>query len=124
MIGRLIRLWVYLWAGPNSLLGLLAASLALPDGRAIWRDGVLEASGGRLRWVMGRRIQAITLGHVILARDQSQLKRWRRHERVHVRQYERLGPAFLPVYLLLGVWQALRGRRPYRDHPLEREAGL
>ncbi len=39
-----------------------------------------------------------------------------RHELRHVRQYERLGCAFLPVYLL---WYRRRG---YARHPLERDA--
>lgn len=39
-----------------------------------------------------------------------------RHELGHVRQYERLGCAFLPLYLL---WYRRRG---YARHPLERDA--
>jgi hypothetical protein len=47
----------------------------------------------------------------------------RAHERRHVRQYERLGPFFLPAYFLIGALIWLRGGRPYLDHPLERQAG-
>ena len=39
-----------------------------------------------------------------------------RHERRHVEQYERLGLAFIPLYL----WQLLRSG--YGAHPLERDA--
>ena len=50
------------------------------------------------------------------------------HHRVvehrHVRQYEWLGPLFLPAYFGLGLYAALRGRHPYRDNLLERHAGL
>jgi hypothetical protein len=46
----------------------------------------------------------------------------RAHERVHVRQYERWGPLFLPSYLFLSLYMYLRGCDPYRDNPFEREA--
>lgn len=121
MPARLLR---YLWVSPNSLVGLSLALLALPGGRLGVRAGVCEACGGWLPGLMGRKVQAVTLGHVILARNAAQLERWREHELVHVRQYELYGPGFLPAYLLLAIWQGLRGRHPYRDHPLERQAGL
>jgi hypothetical protein len=41
---------------------------------------------------------------------------------VHVRQYERWGPLFVPAYLLSSLVELLRGRRPYRDNWFEREA--
>lgn len=116
------RLVFYLWASPNSLLGLLLAILSLPGGHCQCRDGVVEASGGWLARVLRGRVLAITLGHVVLARSARDLEQWRVHERVHVRQYEQLGPFFLPVYLALGMWTAMCGRHPYRDHPLERAA--
>lgn len=116
----MIRLLAYLWASPNSVIGLL---LAL-GGRWRLHRGVLEITGGWFSRYWGRRIQAMTLGHVILARLPDALELWREHERRHVRQYEWLGPLFLPVYAGLALYTALRGRRPYRDHPLERQAGL
>jgi hypothetical protein len=36
-----------------------------------------------------------------------------RHEQHHIRQYERWGPIFIPVYLLLAI------RYGYRRHPME-----
>jgi hypothetical protein len=65
---------------------------------------------------------AMTLGHVVIARDRSLLDRTREHERVHVRQYERWGPLFIPAYLTLSLLMRLRGRRAYEDNPFEREA--
>lgn len=121
VIARLLRV---LWASPNSLIGLLLLPLALGGGRIRRRDGTLEACGGGLKWALGPFAEAITLGHVILARDARQLDRWRAHERRHVRQYERWGPAFLPAYFLGSVWCLLRGRHPYRDNPFEIDAGL
>jgi hypothetical protein len=119
-----IRLLAYLWAAPNSLLGLLLAVSALGRGSIRLHAGSIEAAGGGLAWVLGSWADAITLGHVILARDADRLAHWREHERRHVRQYEWLGPLFLPAYFGLALYTQLRGRHPYRDHPLERAAGL
>lgn len=113
---RLLRGLAYLWTAPNSLLGVLGG---LGGGGWRVRRGVLEIANAWLPRALGAKVEAVTLGHVILARDARSLNRWREHERMHVRQYEWLGPLFLPAYGLLGVWSWLRGRHPYRDHPLE-----
>jgi len=65
---------------------------------------------------------AMTLGHVVLGRDAAALERTRAHERVHVAQYERWGPLFIPAYLLVSAWLLARGRDPYADNPFERAA--
>jgi hypothetical protein len=67
-------------------------------------------------------IAAITLGHVVLARSAADLARCRLHELVHVRQYERWGPLFPPLYLLASCSALLRGTHPYLDNHFEREA--
>jgi hypothetical protein len=67
-------------------------------------------------------IAAITLGHVVLAQRQEDLDRSRRHERVHVRQYERWGGLFPLIYLGASLVVLLRGGNAYRDNPFEREA--
>jgi hypothetical protein len=64
----------------------------------------------------------MTLGHVVLGRDVELLDVTRAHERVHVRQCERWGPLFVPVYLLSSLTVWLKGGRPYEDNFLEREA--
>lgn len=64
----------------------------------------------------------MTLGHVVIGRDAQSLERTRDHERVHVRQCERWGPAFLPAYLLCSAWMFLTRQDPYRDNPFEKEA--
>jgi hypothetical protein len=64
----------------------------------------------------------MTLGHVILGRDVACLDHSRRHEQVHVRQYERWGPLFLPLYLAASLVACCRGLDPYVDNPFEREA--
>jgi len=64
----------------------------------------------------------MTLGHVVIARDQDLLDLTRNHERVHVRQCERWGPFFIPAYLIMSVVMKIRGLRAYEDNPFEREA--
>lgn len=122
------RLFRYLWAAPYTLLGLLVGGLALLFGGQ-WRahQGALEFFGGGLGSAVARLPRplgfgAMTLGHVILAVDRSQLAVLRRHEWVHVRQYERWGPLFVPAYLLSSLLQLLRGRNPYRENHFERQA--
>jgi len=123
------RVGVRLWALPNTLLGLMWLPLALASGGGVqWVWGVCEIHGGVVGWLLRKAIplpggaRALTLGHVILGRDRQALALCREHEHVHVRQYERYGPLFLPLYLGWSLWLALRGRRAYLDNPFEREA--
>ena len=118
----------YLWASPATFVGLVCAGAAVAGGaRARRVDGTIEVAGGHVRdFVMrlpeGCRFGAITLGHVIIGLDSHALARSRTHERVHVRQYERWGLLFFPLYAASSLWQLLRGRDPYRDNRFEREA--
>ena len=118
----------YLWAGPSTILGLALALTALRRGRIFVVDGVVEAHSPFLRWALTRLIplpggaSAITFGHVVLARDELALDLTRAHERMHVAQDERLGPLFIPAYLLSGLWAYARGGHPYFDNRFEREA--
>ena len=119
----------YLWAGPNTLVGLLLALLTrLTGGGWAVHTGVVEAQGGWARPTLQRLpfvnngALAITIGHVVLAQTDAALDVTRTHERVHVRQFERWGPLFGPAYLLAGAWQWAQGKDPYRDNPFEVEA--
>lgn len=115
----------YGWAGPATVLGLAIALLALVrGGRARPHSGVLEISGGFARHLLRRacRASAMTLGHVVLGVDEFALDDTRDHERVHVRQYERWGPLFIPLYLASSLFAWLRGKHPYFDNVFEREA--
>ena len=124
------RVLVYLWALPTTSVGLLFVPLALlsRSGGARVVDGVLEVHGGGVAFFLRRctllrgGASAMTLGHVVLGRDEQLLELTRDHERVHVRQCERWGPLFIPAYLLASVLVKLRGGRPYEDNPFEREA--
>ncbi|MGH8197946.1 MAG: signal peptide prediction [Steroidobacteraceae bacterium] len=125
MIGRLAA---YAWATPNSLIGLIAGIVILCFGGRMQRvRGAIEFSGGLIAsWVTSEavacRYHAITLGHAILGTDETALSCAREHEHVHVRQYERWGPFFLPAYFASSAWQIILGRSGYRDNCFEREA--
>lgn len=122
------RIAAYAWASPNTIVGLALGLIGILAGaRARIEGGVLEFSGGRLGalfaapW-LGCPFRAVTLGHAILATDAVTLDCARRHEHVHVRQYERWGPLFLPAYAASSFWQLACGRRCYRDNWFERQA--
>ena len=120
-IGRRLR---YIWAAPTTLVGLGALLLTLlTSGHVHRHTGVLEVHGGFAKWML-RRVGAgaMTLGHVVLARDLACHERSRVHERVHVRQVERWGPLFLPAYGLLSLTAWLRGRHYYYGNAFEIEA--
>jgi hypothetical protein len=118
----------YAWAAPATIIGLLLALPALWHGRLTFRQGVLEIHGPILRWLLTHLtivrggVAAITFGHVVLGCDAEALAWTRDHERVHVAQYERWGPFFLPAYVVASVWALLRGGDPYFDNCFEREA--
>src|SRR5690349_4890971 len=122
-------IWRYLWAFPATSVGLAAAGLALVSGgRLRVVRGVLEVHGGLITRILSRPIPfvrgcaAMTLGHVILGRDDACLQYSREHEHVHVRQYERWGALMIPAYFTAGAWLWCRGYHPYLDNPFELEA--
>ena len=129
-VRRLLTVLRYLWALPNSALGLTLALLSRLAGeaRAQVLHGVLEIYGAGVRRLLRRllptksAVEALTLGHVVLACDLPTLESTRAHEAVHVRQYERWGPLFLPAYWIAGALAARRGGDAYRDNPFEKQA--
>jgi hypothetical protein len=116
------------WASPWSFFGLLVGVIGLGSGGRVQRRGqVLEFWGGGVEWFLRTfplvvNASAVTFGHVILGRSQEALDASREHELVHVRQYERWGPMFVPAYLACWVLLWLQGRSGYFDNPFEREA--
>jgi hypothetical protein len=106
-------LWRYAWALPNTIVGLLLGLLSFRLPRADGGILLFEGSPRGFLWVLSRmRRQAVTFGHVVLSAAPLR-GALRRHELAHVGQYERLGPAFIPLYV--GLWLV----RGYRKHPLE-----
>ncbi len=120
------KLLLVLWASPNSFIGLMVGGVGLlSGGRVRYRDGCLEFWGGGVAWILKKfpvRPVAMALGHVILGLDTLVLNRAGYHERVHVRQYERWGPFFLPAYGLCSLWMWRKGLNAYLDNPFEVEA--
>ncbi len=110
------RALVWGWAAPLSVAGVILAAVsgARPRRRGdVW---VAAPAGGMFTTIFARRgFVACTLGHVIIAAREPD-ERLLAHERVHVRQAERLGPLMGPLYLGL---MAVYG---YARHPLERAA--
>ena len=104
------------WSLPNTMIGLAFAALSLVIPRP--RGGVLvgESNHGLAYLFLTRRgFGAITFGRVVISAVPI-TPRLLVHECHHARQYEVLGPLFLPVYL----W--LHARHGYLANPLEREA--
>ena len=108
-------LWGYVWAGPNSLVGLLGG-LSTRTRPVRWRGVLLfeDGGGGLARFLRWRGFSAITLGHVIVA-NRPLSDQLLAHELEHVAQHERWGPLFYPAYLLGSVLG-------YRRNPFERAA--
>ena len=128
-MARVLLILQYAWASPNTLFGLVLAILCRPGGgelRVV--SGVIEAHGPWLCFLLTRLVPlrggalAITLGHVVVGQHAEALAATRDHERVHVRQYARWGPLFLPAYVIASAVALITGRRPYRDNRFEREA--
>ena len=100
----------YLWASPNTLMAL-AIGLIL-GGRFQVVDGVVEIEGKTIASILSRLpnpAAAMTIGHVVLGQNTNLLNLTRRHERVHVRQYARVGTVFLAC-LSRGLELPLRDR--------------
>ena len=122
---HLKRFLGYIWAFPVTAVGLLFAILASMSGGSIRvQNGVIAAYGGVVGLLLrlgGFRLggAAMTLGHVVLARNAECLFRSWDHEMVHVRQYERWGAFLLPVYWLVSFVLWFRGYHPYLDNPFE-----
>ncbi|MCA8998558.1 MAG: hypothetical protein KDA80_16280 [Planctomycetaceae bacterium] len=123
-IFRQLLFWI--WASPATMFGLFVGVLSMPLGTRWQRSGhTLECHGGPICWVLEHLpvpAAAMTLGHVIWGQSPAALDFTRNHERVHVKQYERWGPIFIPAYLLASLWLKIRGRKGYWDNPFEREA--
>jgi hypothetical protein len=110
---RLLRSLAYLWASPNTLVGLVLGALSFQRPRAA--SGILVFDGPARGFValLGTfKRSAITFGHVVLS-NRALEGGLRLHELHHVWQYERLGPLYLPIYLVVWVFTG------YRRHPFE-----
>lgn len=119
----------YVWALPNTAVGALLLPLAMRRSGGIQVvGGVIEAHGPLVATLLRRCVPrpngafAITFGHIVFGSDNDTLQMTRPHERVHVRQCELWGPAFIPAYLLASVWGFAFGGGAYEDNWFERQA--
>ena len=127
-MARVSSAFRYAWAAPTTALGLIVVLAGLWRVRVCIVDGVIEAHGPALAWLLSHctpirhGVAALTLGHVVIGRDSWSLESTRAHERVHVRQCEAWGPLFVPAYLWASLWATLRGGNFYYDNWFEVEA--
>jgi hypothetical protein len=113
----------YAWAFPLTMFGVVPAILVWTfRGRAQVCDGALEVHGPLANAILRLpmfQFAAVTIGHIIIARDARCCESTRAHEHTHVKQSERWGPLFPFAYCANGVWQMLNGRRFYWDNAFE-----
>jgi hypothetical protein len=103
----------FVWTLPNTLLGLLAGALTFQRPRIVEGALVFDRGPRGLTAVMRAFDRAaMTVGYVIVSSEPVE-GTLLRHEVEHIRQYERWGPFFIPVYLLLAIPYG------YRRHPME-----
>ncbi len=128
LLGMLMKGLQIAWASPYSLVGLMIGCVGMAaGGKGRLRDGAIEFYDGTTaqfvrRLPPGPTTAGFTLGHVILGQTGEGLERVGKHERIHIRQYERWGPAMGPAYLGASAWLWARGRDAYRENPFEVEA--
>jgi hypothetical protein len=116
MLGSVLRALGYVWALPNTLLGLFLGLLSFQRPRLDAGVIIFDRARRGFLWVFARsRWRAITLGHVVLATRRLE-GGLRAHEFAHVRQHARLGVLFLPAYVALHVFTG------YRQNPFETAA--
>ena len=113
-----LRVLAYVWTSPNTLLGLLLGLLAFQRPRRTRGILVFDSHVRGSTWALRLfRRSAITYGHVVLS-NRPVAGSLLVHELHHVRQYERLGPLYIPLYLLIWLFTG------YRGHPIEEAARL
>jgi hypothetical protein len=116
-----IRSAIAFSALPYTLLGIGLARLAGARMRTV--SGITLAHGGRLpRWLALHLLgdmDAVTLGNVVLARDDLVMRRTLAHELAHVRQFRAWGLPFPFAYCAASVWSLLRGRGLYWGNAFE-----
>jgi hypothetical protein len=112
----LLRALGYVWALPNTVVGLVLGALSVQRPRFAHGVILFDRAPRGFLWAFTRAgWGAITLGHVILSGSRVE-GTVLVHEMAHVRQASLLGPLFLPSYLTLHVFTG------YADNPFETQA--
>jgi hypothetical protein len=106
----------FVWAMPNTLLGLVLGALTFQAPRIHGGAIVFDRGPRGVTWLL-RAVNrtAMTLGFVIVSSAPVE-GRLLAHERHHIRQSMLWGPLFVPAYLALAIPFG------YRRHPMERAA--
>ncbi len=106
----------FVWAMPNTLLGLVVGALTFQTPRIHGGAIVFDRGPRGVTWLLrAMNRTAMTLGFVIVSAAPVE-GRLLAHERHHVRQSMLWGPLFVPVYLALTIPFG------YKRHPMERAA--
>jgi hypothetical protein len=106
----------FVWAMPNTLLGLVVGAFTFQRPRIHGGAIVFDRGPRGVTWMLrAMNRTAMTLGFVIVSAAPVE-GRLLAHERQHVRQSMLWGPLFVPVYLALAIPFG------YRRHPMERAA--
>ena len=106
----------FVWAMPNTLLGLVVGALTFQTPRIHGGAIVFDHEPRGVTWLLrAMNRTAMTLGFVIVSAAPVE-GRLLAHERHHIRQSMLWGPLFVPVYLALAIPFG------YRRHPMERAA--
>jgi hypothetical protein len=112
----LLRGFGYVWALPNTVIGLVLGALSAQSPRVAHGVILFDRAPRGFLWAFTRAgWGAITLGHVILSGSRVEGATLL-HELAHVRQASLLGPLFLPAYLTLHLFTG------YADNPFETQA--
>jgi hypothetical protein len=106
----------FVWAMPNTLLGLVVGAFTFQRPRIHGGAIVFDRGPRGVTWMLrAMNRTAMTLGFVIVSAAPVE-GRLLAHEWQHVRQSMLWGPLFVPVYLALAIPFG------YRRHPMERAA--
>lgn len=116
-----------IWASPVTLFGLLVGlPVALFRGHLHVVHGhtpALLARGPFADWLLRHHpfgaMNAMALGHVVIAEREGLSSRVLVHELAHVRQAARWGPLFPFAYLASSIWAFMRGRDAYWHNRFE-----
>ncbi len=127
-IQRVLLLLRLLWALPCTVVGFLLGIAVIGIGGSARRVGhtfeVALSVGQESTPLWARRLSfsAITFGHIILGESHEVLALLRTHERIHVRQYELLGPLFFVAYPAASLLALMQGQCPYHGNGFEKQA--
>ena len=128
MLKTFCRVCRYAWVSLNSVWGLFFVMICPHQTTVQIVNGVVEIYGPATDRFLRRVIPlpegaaALTIGHVVIARDALCMERTRAHEHIHVRQFERWGPFFIPLYACATLIALVQGKNAYHGNCFEIEA--